>query len=514
MLDLKLIREQSESVQSRLQLRGDYDISSVLELDQQQRSLEKERSQLQARSNEIGKLFGPKIKSVTDPKKGNEGKVLNHLVCNSDSDGSLKLSQKKFASSVGMKETELKKVLQKLVEAGVISRDKSRSPHSYAINTPDQFKMLEDQANKNCEWDLKVLLDLRILRSEGNENKENLAGLEGQERDLKEQIKPLLLAFPNLPSATTPIGDNETQNVEVRAWGEEYKPKLEGILPHWEIGEKLGLFNFERSVKIAQSRFTTLVGKGAALERALIQFMLDQHTQAGYIEISPPLLVNTESLTATGQLPKFAEESFRCSDDDLWLIPTAEVPVTNLYRDEVLEAKDLPIYHCAYTPCFRREAGSYGRDTRGLIRLHQFNKVEMVKFVHPDESEAEHEALVANAEGILKALKLPYRVLDLCTGDLGFSAAKCYDLEVWLPSAGMYREISSCSNFMDFQARRGNIRFKEAGKKGTAFVHTLNGSGLAVGRTMAAILENYQQPDGKILIPEALQPYLSFNEIA
>ncbi|HEY9865583.1 MAG TPA: serine--tRNA ligase, partial [Candidatus Obscuribacterales bacterium] len=241
---------------------------------------------------------------------------------------------------------------------------------------------------------------------------------------------------------------------------------------------------------------------------ALIQFMLDRHTNNGYIEVIPPLLVNSTSLTATGQLPKFAEESFKCDADDLWLIPTSEVSVMNLYRDEILEAEQLPIYHCSYTPCFRREAGSYGRDTRGLIRLHQFNKVEMVKLVHPDSSEAEHEKLVQDAEGVLQALKLPYRVIELCTGDLGFSAAKCYDIEVWLPSAGTYREISSCSNVRDFQARRANIRFKEAGKKGTQYLHALNGSGLAVGRTMAAILENYQQPDETIRIPEVLQPYL------
>ena len=251
------------------------------------------------------------------------------------------------------------------------------------------------------------------------------------------------------------------------------------------------------------------MGAGAALERALIQFMLDQQIEAGYVEVLPPILVNTPSLTATGQLPKFSEESFKCADDDLWLIPTAEVPVTNLYRDDVLTDGDLPIHHCAFTPCFRREAGSYGRDTRGLIRLHQFNKVELVKLVHPDTSEAEHQSLVDNAANILEQLKLPYRMMELCTGDLGFGAAKCYDLEVWLPSAEIYREISSCSNFLDFQARRGNIRFKTKGQKGTQFVHTLNGSGLAVGRTMAAVLENYQQADGTVKIPEVLQPYLN-----
>ncbi|MEM9543339.1 MAG: serine--tRNA ligase, partial [Cyanobacteria bacterium P01_E01_bin.42] len=237
---------------------------------------------------------------------------------------------------------------------------------------------------------------------------------------------------------------------------------------------------------------------------------LDRQTEADYVEVMPPVLINTQSLTGTGQLPKFAEESFQCVGDDLWLTPTAEVPLTNLYREEILEAAELPIYHCAYTPCFRREAGSYGKDTRGLIRLHQFNKVEMVKLVSPDTSMDELEAMVNNATAILEALKLPYRVIELCTGDLGFSATKCYDIEVWLPSAGKYREISSCSNCWDFQGRRANIRFKEAGKKGTKYVHTLNGSGLAIGRTMSAILENYQQPDGTVKIPEALQPYLKF----
>lgn len=350
---------------------------------------------------------------------------------------------------------------------------------------------------------------LKGLRAEGNQLKQQLADLEPKEKALKTQIKALLLRLPNLPADTTPLGSGEAQNVEVRRWGNEYIPQRTDLLPHWAIAEKLGILNMERSVKVAQSRFATLLGAGAALERSLIEFMLDRQIQAGYLEVMPPFLINSQSLTATGQLPKFAEESFKCELDDLWLAPTAEVPVTNLYRDEVLAAETLPIYHCAYTPCFRREAGSYGRDTRGLIRLHQFNKVELVKIVHPDTSAQEHQALTQDAEAILQALKLPYRVMELCTGDLGFSAAKCYDLEVWIPSSGTYREISSCSNFMDFQARRGSIRFKEAGKKGTRFVHTLNGSGLAVGRTMAAILENYQQPDTlTVQLPEALYPYL------
>lgn len=420
MLDIKQIRENPQAVQERLNSRGDYDIQPILQLDRQQRELEGVRSRFQARSNEIGKLVGQKIKSGTSPQ----------------------------------------------------------AP------------------------------EIEQLREEGNSIKTQLSLLEPQERELKAQIETLLLALPNLPAQSTPIGKSEEENVEVRRWGDEFIPQNANILPHWEIGEKLNIFNFERSAKVAQSRFVTLIGAGAALERALIQFMLERHIAAGYVEVIPPILINTQSLTATGQLPKFAEESFKCADDDLWLIPTAEVPVTNLYRDEILAAEDLPIYHCAFTPCFRREAGSHGRDTRGLIRLHQFNKVELVKFVDPSTSEQEHQTLVENAEAILQAFQLPYRVVELCTGDLGFSAAKCYDIEVWLPSAGTYREISSCSNFMDFQARRGQIRFKEAGKKGTQFVHTLNGSGLAIGRTMAAILENYQQPNGTVRIPEALRSYL------
>lgn len=350
--------------------------------------------------------------------------------------------------------------------------------------------------------------ELPTLRDRANQIKQEIASLEPQEKLLREQIENLLLELPNLPSDTTPIGKNETENIEIRRWGEEYKPTGDRFLPHWEIGEKLGIMNFERAVKIAQPRFVALLGAGAALERALIQFMLNTHTAKGYQEILPPFLVNSASLRGTGQLPKFAEEAFKCGEDDLWLIPTAEVPVTNLYRDEILEAENLPIKYCAYTPCFRREAGSYGRDTRGLIRLHQFDKVELVKFVHPDESAQAHEQLVADAEAILQALKLPYRVIELCTGDLGFGAAKCYDLEVWLPESKQYREISSCSNIGDFQARRANLRFKTKGKKGTEFMHTLNGSALAVGRTMAAILENYQQPDGRVLLPEVLQPIM------
>ena len=350
--------------------------------------------------------------------------------------------------------------------------------------------------------------EIAQLKTEGNKIKTKLADLEPQEKELKAKIEALLLELPNLPDESVPIGKSEEDNLEIKRWGDEYISKNKDILPHWEIGEKLGILDFKRAVKVATSRFVNLVGAGAALERALISFMLDTQIEAGYTEVMPPVLVNSDSLRGTGQLPKFAEDSFKCSNDDLWLTPTAEVPVTNLYRDEIIEDTELPIYHCAYTPCFRREAGSAGKDTRGLIRLHQFNKVELVKVVAPETSEAEHQTLLENAEAILQALKLPYRVLELCTGDIGFGAAKCYDLEVWLPSAQMYREISSCSNFKNFQARRANIRFKQAGKKGTQYAHTLNGSGLAVGRTMAAVLENYQQPDGTIKVPDVLQPYL------
>ncbi|MGL5035138.1 MAG: serine--tRNA ligase [Microcystaceae cyanobacterium] len=429
MLELKQIRDRFSFVESRLNSRsrtGEYSepLQQIVELDQQQRQLEITRTQLQARSNEIGKLVGQKSKQGGDQ------------------------------------------------------------------------------------------LEIEALKTEGNAVKNSLGELEPQEKEIKAQIKTLLLQLPNLPSDSTPIGKDEKENLEVRRWGDQYLPTNLDILPHWEIGEKLGILENNRAVKVAQSRFVSLMGAGAALERALINFMLDQQIAAGYVEVLPPILVNSDSLLGTSQLPKFAEESFQCKDDDLWLIPTAEVPVTNLYRDEVLEAEQLPIKHCAYTPCFRREAGSYGRDTKGLIRLHQFNKVELVKLVNPETSEAEHQALVNNAEAILQALKLPYRVLELCTGDLGFGAAKCYDLEVWLPSSNCYREISSCSNFYDFQARRANIRYKEKGKKGTQFVHTLNGSGLAVGRTMAAILENYQQGDRTVKVPEVLQPYLKREILA
>jgi len=319
----------------------------------------------------------------------------------------------------------------------------------------------------------------------------------------------VLLALPNIPHASVPVGKDETDNPEVRTVGEvpqfEFEPQ-----PHWDIGSRLKILDLERAAKITGTRFALYFGAGARLERALISFMLDTHIgQHGYLEVLPPFMVNRESMTHTGQLPKFEEDLFKLSGWDYFMIPTAEVPVTNIHQGEILAEDRLPIYYAAYTPCFRSEAGSHGKDTRGLIRQHQFNKVELVKFCRPESSYDELESLLNNAEAILQKLALPYRVIELCSGDLGFSAAKTYDIEIWMPAQGVYREISSCSNFEDFQARRANIRFKQKGKKGTALVHTLNGSGLAVGRTFAAILENFQQADGSVVIPELLQPYMA-----
>jgi len=325
----------------------------------------------------------------------------------------------------------------------------------------------------------------------------------------QEAIDDFLLGLPNIPHATVPVGKDETENPVVRTVGAlpefEFEPR-----PHWEIGSHLKILDLDRASRITGARFPLYFGAGARMERALINFMIDTHTgEHGYLEVLPPFIVNRESMTHTGQLPKFEEDLFKLSGWEYFLIPTAEVPVTNIHQGETLAEDQLPIRYAAYTPCFRSEAGSYGKDTRGLIRQHQFNKVELVKFSRPESSYAELEDLLNNAETILKKLDLPYRVIELCTGDLGFSAAKTYDIEVWMPSQGVYREISSCSNFEDFQARRANIRFKPKGKKGTALVHTLNGSGLAVGRTFAAILENFQQADGAVTIPEALQPYMA-----
>jgi seryl-tRNA synthetase len=332
--------------------------------------------------------------------------------------------------------------------------------------------------------------------------------MDDQLRDLTEALSAILMTVPNLPHEATPVGASEDDNVEVRRWGTPREFSFEAKA-HWDIGEQLDILDFERAGKLTGARFALYKGAGARLERALINFMLDLHTeQHKYVEILPPFMVNRDSMTGTGQLPKFEEDLFHVEGPDYFLIPTAEVPVTNIHRDEILGAEQLPLCYTAYTPCFRKEAGSHGRDTRGLIRQHQFNKVELVKFVEPETSDAELEALLANAEKVLQLLDLPYRVVDLCTGDIGFSAARTFDIEVWLPGQSVYREISSCSNFRDFQARRAAIRYRREEGAKPEFVHTLNGSGLAVGRTLLAILENYQQEDGSVIVPEVLRPYM------
>ena len=344
---------------------------------------------------------------------------------------------------------------------------------------------------------------------------ERIRNLEMGLREVEDALNDLNLRVPNLPHASVPVGRDASGNVELRTVGTVPKLTLPPK-PHWDIGEALGILDFDRAAKIAGARFAVLTGAGARLERALINYMLDLHTtRHGYREVLPPFMVNRSTMMGTGQLPKFEDDLYRLRDEDYFLIPTAEVPVTNLHRDEILDDDLLPLRYTAYTPCFRREAGSYGKDTRGLIRLHQFNKVELVTFAKPDQSYDELERLTANAEAVLQGLGLHYRIVTLCTGDLGFAAAKTYDIEVWLPSQNQYREISSCSNFEGFQARRANIRFRAAGGKKeakTEYVHTLNGSGLAVGRTLVAILENYQQPDGSVLIPEVLRTYMGGME--
>ena len=352
--------------------------------------------------------------------------------------------------------------------------------------------------------------EISNLRVKGNQIKKQVGIIEEEEKSISNKLNEQILCLPNLPEKNSLEGKNEKDNKELRRWGEPISGNT--FKEHWEIANQLNLWDSERSSVIAKSRFVTLFKHAAKLERSLINFMLDLHIKKGYLEVLPPALVNTASLTGSGQLPKFAEESFRCADDDLWLTPTAEVPITSLHRGEIIPRDLLPLRYVAYSPCFRREAGSYGRDTRGLIRLHQFNKVELYWFSTPERSEEALEQITSDAESVLQELELPYRVIQLCTGDLGFSAKKTYDLEVWLPGANTFREISSCSNCGDFQARRSSIRTKDNNKK-NILLHTLNGSGLAIGRTMAAILENGQQSDGSINLPKALIPYFGSNKL-
>ncbi|WDV45930.1 serine--tRNA ligase [Clostridiaceae bacterium M8S5] len=377
-------------------------------------------------------------------------------------------------------------------------------------------ELLQETEVKKAEQN-SVSKQIPALKKEGKDVTETLAKMKSlshnikeldiQVKDIEEKLDKLLYTLPNIPNKNVTIGDSDEDNKEIRKYGEptkfDFEPK-----PHWDIGVDLDILDFKRASKVTGARFTLYKGFGAKLERALINFMLDLHTiDHGYKEILPPFMVNRDSMTGTGQLPKFEEDAFNIPSKDYFLVPTAEVPVTNIHRNEILAENELPINFTAYTPCFRQEAGSAGRDTRGLIRNHQFNKVELVKLVNPDNSYDELEKLTANAEKVLQLLNLPYRIVELCTGDLGFSSAKTYDLEVWMPSYNRYVEISSCSNFEDFQARRANIKFRDEETNKTRFVHTLNGSGLAIGRTTAAILENYQQKDGTVTIPEVLRPY-------
>ncbi len=370
----------------------------------------------------------------------------------------------------------------------------------------DGLKAQRNEASRNIGKMKKEGADPGPIVTQMQKVSERVKNIDIRLKELEESWRERLLWIPNVPHSSVPIGEGEGDNVDVKHWGDipefSFPPR-----PHWEIGEGLGILDFERGAKIASSRFTVLTGQGALLERALVSFMLDLHTNRhGYLEVFPPFMVNTQAMTGTGQLPKFSDDLYHCQDD-LHLIPTAEVPVTNLHAGEVLPLEALPLFYTAYSACFRREAGSYGKDVRGLIRQHQFNKVELVKFTHPDTSYQELETLLEDASRVLELLELPYRVVTLCTGDLGFAAAKTYDIEVWVPSQHTYREISSCSNFEDFQARRADIRFRdERGKP--RFVHTLNGSGVAVGRTMVAILENYQNEDGTVTIPNVLRPFM------
>ena len=361
------------------------------------------------------------------------------------------------------------------------------------------------QLKKAGEDTAEIMASMKVLSEE-------ISLLNAQVTSLEERQRNIILRIPNIPSKEVPVGKDDSDNVEIRKWGEprifDFEPK-----PHWDLGRDLGVLDPERAAKVTGARFHFYKGLGARLERSVINFYLNTHTSRGYTEILPPFLVNRDAMTGTGQLPKFEEDAFHLQNEDYFLIPTAEVPVTNLYRNEILNGSDLPLKHCAYSACFRAEAGSAGRDTRGLIRQHQFNKVELVKFSHPEKSYDELEALTNDAEHVLQLLGLPYRVVCLSTGDLGFSSAKTYDIEVWMPSYNRYVEISSCSNFEDFQARRAGIRFKNDVKDKAQFVHTLNGSGLAVGRTVAAILENFQNEDGSVSIPEVLQPYMGTDKI-
>jgi seryl-tRNA synthetase len=406
---------------------------------------------------------------------------------------------------------------QRGMDPGAVLKDfrELDSQRRQAITEAETRKAQRNKGSEEIAKLKKSGQDASAAMAQSKELREQIQTLEKTANDLDTRLREILVGIPNMPHASVPVGQSADDNVEVRRWGTpptfDFTPK-----PHWDLGPELGILDLERAVKLTGARFAVYWDLGAKLERGLANFMLDLHTREhGYTEVLPPYLVNSDSMYGTGQLPKFAADSFRVphGDKDLWLIPTAEVPVTNLYRDEVLEQERLPISLTAYTPCFRSEAGSYGKDVRGIIRQHQFQKVELVKFARPERSYEEHEKLTHNAEEVLQKLGLPYRVVVLSTGDMGAASAKTYDIEVWLPGQQLYREISSCSNFESYQARRANIRYRPEGKNKAELVHTLNGSGLAVGRTWVAIVENYQQADGSVVIPEALRPYIGAERI-
>ncbi|AEV66771.1 serine--tRNA ligase [Acetivibrio clariflavus] len=388
----------------------------------------------------------------------------------------------------------------------VLSLDEKRRQILYEV---EQLKNKQNTASKMIPAYKKEGKDVTELMEEMKSLSDKIKTLDMQVREIDEELNKLLLTIPNIPNSTVPDGDSDEDNVEIRRWGEPRKFDFEQKA-HWEIGEKLGILDFSTASKVTGARFTFYKGLGARLERALMNFMLDLHTSKhGYIEVFPPFMVHRNSMIGTGQLPKFEEDAFKVANTDYFLIPTAEVPVTNMYREQILDVKDLPIKHVAYSACFRAEAGAAGRDTRGLIRQHQFNKVELVKFTTPETSYEELESLTRDAEEVLQLLGIPYRVVKICVGDLGFTAAMKYDIEVWMPSYNRYVEISSCSNFEDFQARRAGIKFRRSANDKPEFVHTLNGSGVAIGRTTACILENYQQEDGSVVVPEALLKYMN-----
>jgi seryl-tRNA synthetase len=409
------------------------------------------------------------------------------------------------------------KLLQRGLDPAAVLKDfrEVDTERRQAITEAETSKARRNKASEEIAQLKKSGRDASAAMAQTKDLRETIQALEKTAADLDARLRDILAGIPNLPNQSVPLGHSAEENVEVRRWGSppkfDFAPK-----PHWDLGADLGILDLERAVKLTGARFAVYWDLGAKLERALMNFMLDLHTREhGYTEVLPPYLVNSESMYGTGQLPKFATDSFRVphGEKDLWLIPTAEVPVTNLYRDEVLDQARLPISLTAYTPCFRSEAGSYGKDVRGIIRQHQFQKVELVKFTRPENSYQEHEKLTGNAEEVLQKLGLHYRTMALCTGDMGPSSAKTYDIEVWLPGQQLFREISSCSNFEAYQARRANIRYRPEGKNKTEFVHTLNGSGLAVGRTWVAIVENYQQADGSVIIPEALRTYMGADRM-